>query len=117
MDLKLDDDHDLAIENNAVVLVSGAQEVRQRLIERLLTFQGEWFLDTTIGVPYYQDILKKAVDAAVIEAIFKTEIIETPGILELLDFDTDYSASTRQFDVAFVVRSTTGEVSVQLTVP
>ena len=43
------------------------ENVGQRLRLRLLTFEGEWFLDTTYGVPYFQRILgrkptKSAID-------------------------------------------------------
>ena len=55
MDLKLDATaHDLIIENYDLVLVDGIDLVRQAIKQRLLLVLEEWFLDDTIGVPWYQ---------------------------------------------------------------
>ena len=55
MDLKLDTTtHDLVIENYDLVLVDGIDLVRQAIKQRLLLVSEEWFLDDTIGVPWYQ---------------------------------------------------------------
>lgn len=88
-------DGDFAIVNNDTQFVNGADEVMQLLRQRLRTFLGEWFLDTTIGVPYFQDILKKNPNPVSVDAAFKNEILNTPGVLELSEFEIDIDAATR----------------------
>ncbi len=115
-DIKLDDNNDIAIENNDIVLITAVDEVRQRLLENLRTFKGEWFLDLELGIPYYQDILKKNIDLNVIETILKDAILDSPGVLELLDFSLDLDDSTRQLDVNFTVRASEGEIVINETI-
>src|SRR6478752_2230488 len=82
---------DLLVAGGDLVLTSdvdprGAHPVLQDILTRLRTFQGEWFLDTTIGVPYYQTILVKAPDMTAIATALKDQILSTPGVLTLNQF-------------------------------
>ena len=110
VDIKLDNNNDIAIENNDIVFVTGVDEVRQRLLENLRTFKGEWFLNLEKGIPYYQDILKKNINLDVIETILKDAILASPGVLELLDFSLELNA--RQLDVNFTVMASEGEIVI-----
>lgn len=90
---------DIVIADNQFSFVTGVDEVVQLLRHRLRTFLGEWFLDNTIGVPYFQDIFKKRPNPIAIEAGLKNEILSTPGVLELLKFDIDVDPTTRKMTV------------------
>ena len=115
-DLNQQDSGDIEITNNNIDLVLGQEEVRQRLLQRLRTFLGEWFLDKSIGVPYFQDILVKNPNLNLVDAILKVEITETPGVLELLEYDSSLNKSTRQFSVTFTARTISGNVDVEVTI-
>ena len=70
MDLKLDTTtHDLVIENYDLALVDGIDLVRQAIKQRLLLVLEEWFLDDTIGVPWYQYIFQKGADINRVKSI------------------------------------------------
>lgn len=74
---------DLSVSSTGVVrLTSGVLEtIAQRLRIKLRTFMGEWFLDTTVGVPYYQDILGvKNPDLGVIASIFRRQLLADPDV-------------------------------------
>ena len=101
MNLKLDSTGDLAVENNALVFIEGSQEIEQLVSQRLQTFMGEWFLDITIGLPYYQHILTKRVNPTVVNAVIVREIIGTDGFKELTFFELDYSEAARSLAVEF----------------
>lgn len=109
-DLKFDvnDNNDIVIENNKLVLVEGQDEIRQLLLERLRTFLGEWMLDTSLGISYFENIFKKRVNVNIITSIFKKAIRGTPGILELTQFELDFTGSARLLDIAFRARTQAG---------
>jgi len=96
---------DRAIENNNFVIISEAEEVRQRVETRLRTYQGEWFLDITLGVPYYQEVFEKNIPLSQIEAVFKDAIINTPGVTELVEFELDYTNSNRNLLITFEAKA------------
>lgn len=114
MNIKLDDDNNYVFENNRVPIIDGADYVRQKLQTKLRLFLGEWFLDLNVGVPYFQDILKKQVSTNVIASIFKDVILETPGVIELQEFVLDYDNIARDLKLDFTVRSETGSITINL---
>jgi hypothetical protein len=89
---QLDDNMDLVIENNSLVMTEGQEAIRQHLLIKLQTFLGEWFLDEDVGVPYYQEILVKQPSFQTVSQVLRAQIIDTPGVIELLNFDFVYSA-------------------------
>jgi len=115
-DLRLDTvTHDLKIENFDLSIVSGTDVISQRLKIRLEFFRGEWFLDTTVGVPFYEDILVKNPDIPNIETILKAEILDTPGVVELLAFESSFDAQARKLTVTFTVSTDYGTVTITET--
>lgn len=116
--LKQTDDGDIAIENNKFVLVVGRDEIRQRVIQNLKTFLGEWFLDITLGVPYYQLIFVKDVAGEIKNALLQDEILSTVGITGLTKFDgIDLDPETREGSVDFEARTSAGDISLIVEVP
>ena len=104
-DIKLDENNDIAIENNDITIISGTQEVRQRLLQNLKSFRGDWFLNLTSGVPYFENIFRKDYDIEVIGTVIKDAIINTVGVMELLDFDLSIDDSARTLNLSFNVRT------------
>jgi len=94
----------LLIVNGDLVLTKDADAIKQHLTQRLKMFSGEWFLDLTEGVPYFQNILIKNPNPDVVDGLLKEEILSTPGVDELLSFNLDYDASLRKLTVDFSVR-------------
>ena len=95
---------DIDIENGQLSLVSGSDEISQLLQQRLRTFREEWFLDLTVGVPYYQGILVKRPNPNLVRSLILNEIINTPGVLEVLEYEDDIDTSTRKLSVDFRAR-------------
>lgn len=97
MDLMLNETTwDVEVVNGDLALLDKSDAIRQHVRQRLWIFQGEFFLDQTEGVPYYQSILKKAPNLLVVDAILKDRVINTPGIIQLDEFELDYDASLRK---------------------
>jgi hypothetical protein len=109
-DLKLDDDGDLALEGNSLVLISGGDEVAQRLLNRLRLWRGEWFLNLNRGTPYREEIFVKRTALSRIESAIKREILTTSGVLELLEYTQDLDIATRRLTVSFKAKATDGTI-------
>lgn len=84
--IAIDSTNDIIIENNDLKLITGVEEVAQVLRQRLRVFRGEWFLDTRQGLPYYEEVLKKNPNPVTVDSLFKNEILNSPGIIELQSF-------------------------------
>ncbi len=81
----------------------------QAVATRLRLFAGEWFLDTSSGVPYYDKILTKPVRLSEVETIIKNRITETDGIDQLSSFSMNFDRTNRSLDVSFTATTTWGD--------
>lgn len=106
----LNADNDIFKERGAIALVSDGAEVVQHVRSRLLFYYQECVWDTEAGVPYFQRIFQKPADLSGAEAILKAEIIQTPGVAELLDFGLEFNRQTRFLRVTWQARTTYGSV-------
>lgn len=105
---------DLALEGGSwVMLDGGPAEVRQRLMARFRFFKGEWFLDTRLGIPYFENVLIKSPNLGAIGALFRRVILTTPGVVELQDFSLSFDSVARALSLGFRARATSGDVVVQ----
>ena len=113
MDIKLvPDGSDILIENNTLKYVVDQEEIRQALIERLKLFKGEWFLNTSIGVPYFQEIIGKNRNINSIATIFKNVILQTVGVIKLIEFELSLNDKTRELSLSFGVNTISGFIRI-----
>lgn len=110
-DLKLDiATWDLDFKDGDLYLVDESESVQQALGQNLKLFQGEWFIDQSVGLPYIQSILDKNPSPQLLKAVFTKAILEVPGIIELLEFDLTQDTVTRTMTLSFKARTTSGEI-------
>lgn len=102
--------HDVKIVNGDLVLNDGVEAIRQHILQRLRMFLGEWFLDNTIGLPYFQQILVKNPDQSKIDAIFINQILGTPGVVSLTKYSFVPNFINRSVSVTFECLTTQGTV-------
>lgn len=81
---------------NNLATVTGALAVGQHVRQRLMTFEGEWFLDTTAGVTWLTEIFGRGYDPALAEAVVKAEIVETDGVKTISSFSVGFQRSRRE---------------------
>lgn len=108
--------HDIIVSNNDFLVVKDVDKVGQKLKQRLLFYQGEWFLDTTVGIPYFQEIFVKNPNIPDIESIFKVEIVETEDVNQLLAFDSTFANDVRDYNITFTVDTPFGTVEFGETI-
>jgi len=76
-----------------------SEDVAQTLWTRFRFFQGEWFLDPRVGVPYFQQILGIKTSIPILTSLLKQVILQTAGIKSLDSFSI--SRVGRAFTVTF----------------
>jgi len=95
------------VDGDLQLVVDPVQAIRIRL----LTILGEWFLDPTIGIPYFTNIFVKNPNLDLIRSIFTNEIINTPGVLEVTQMTLDYDVNTRSLTVNWAANTDEDELS------
>lgn len=119
MDFLIDDTTRDIVWHNGPLLQSDTTQpltdtVRQRLLIRLRCFQEEWFMDTTYGIPYYQNILGKKTTKEAVDLIFQTAILSEVGVKEIVSFTSTFAK--RNYTATFTVKVVTGGVTQPLTI-
>lgn len=105
----------LLFENDLVLTLdsdpNGNNPVEQDVVQRLSMFLGEWFMDTTQGTPWFQQILVKNPDQAAIDAIFKNIIMGTPGVIQLTAYSFSPNLEKRTLAASFSILTAAGAVN------
>lgn len=112
LDLALDaKKHDLIIADGDFIVIDNAERVAQQIKIQLLTWLGEWFLDTTHGVPYLDYILVKNPNLELIASIFREQIMKVDDVNYVNSLEIDYDAQTRTMTVDYEASTSYGIVS------
>lgn len=100
---------DLKITNGQLVLVTRvADVVAIELRNRFLFVKGEWFLDTRLGVPYIAFIFVKNPDLLLIRSLFRKIIIDTNGVVDVLEMTLGFDSTTRKLAFTFRAKCVDG---------
>ena len=108
--LKLNDAHDLDIVNNNFVVVDGITALRDRLATNLKTFQSEWYLDPSLGIPYFEQVFSKAVNVGVLYTIFSGVIRRTEGVAAVNGLQFEQDNPNRVLTMTFSVTADDGTI-------
>ena len=104
--------HDMAFDGINQSIVSGKAQVIQNLKIRLLLIQGEWFLNSQAGMPYFEKILVKNPDLSAIDLILKATIMETPEITGIVAYQSTINKAARKLTVSFTATSQYGDITL-----
>lgn len=110
---------ELVFADGDLQFVSGKDSIVSDAKARLRFFQGEWFLDLNAGMPYFQSILVKAPNMAVVNAAYRDTLSQTEGVIAVNSLSVDYTPSGRSLQVTFSISTDVGVInqSVQVPVP
>ena len=78
-DIQLDSNGDIAIDKD-ITLIDGSQRVAQQIQITLRFWLGEWFLNTTLGVPYVERILIKNPNMNHVRQIIMEQVQSVPHV-------------------------------------
>jgi hypothetical protein len=83
----------------------------QKIRHTVSVFQGEWFMDRTIGIPYIPgEDIDKNMHRHMIETALQVRIGEVDGVEKFLSFSSNLDKATRILTVGFTVQIDTGEL-------
>jgi hypothetical protein len=102
--------NDLAIVDFDLQLTTGDELTVQKIKQVLRLFQGEWFLNNNIGMPYLTEILGKGNSLSRIETLYIRAIQSIPEVVEILEFNIDEISNTRELSISFKVRDEDGTI-------
>lgn len=103
-DILLTGGHDLAIIDFDLKLTDDNTVVAQRVKRALLLFKGEYFLDSEIGMPYYNDILGTKNSLDTIQAIFINAIREVRGVADIKEFNIAFDNANRTLTINITIK-------------
>ena len=112
---KMDSNGDFVWKGNGNdVLSNNAAAVAQNIQTALALFQGEWFLDTSQGMPWRTQVLGKYT-AGVYDTVIKDAILQALGVQSISNYSSSYNSATRSLTVNVTAQSIYGPVTVQTT--
>jgi hypothetical protein len=91
-------------------LLFGADAVLQRIRVRFGFWLGEWFLDTSQGVPYRERVFIRGVKPPAIVAMFRRILLDTPGVMAVPSCTLSAVTSLRTATLSFVAKLSDGTV-------
>src|ERR1700684_1858580 len=84
--------------------IHSPQRAAQSVQTRLGLWQGEWFLDNTVGTPYATQILGYNTKALYDMAI-KAVVLGTNGVTSIESYDSEWNAETRKLTVTMDINT------------
>ncbi len=96
-------------ENGDLRLINGIYYVRQKISIRLKWFFQEWYLDETLGIPYFEKILIKNPNTLEIISYIKRQILLTDGVKEVTKFNLEFTGE-RTLAINFEAKTDYGKL-------
>lgn len=100
-DLRLTDDGDLYITEGGDVEFTDS--ILQAIKIRLKWFLGEWRINTTYGMPYFDEVFVKNPSVALLEDRVRTEILAVDGVKSIESINISIDKPTRVCKIQFTV--------------
>jgi len=93
----------------AEFLVNTPAAVAQAVLTRLRLIQGEWFLDSSLGVPYNTQVLGFGTGRSY-DSVFQNTILNTPGVNQIISYSS--SLKGRALSVNATIDTIYGKTSI-----
>lgn len=103
-------------QGSANYLVNSREAVAQEVLTSLLLFQGEWFLDTTAGVPWFTKIVGVNTIPLYDETI-KTAILNVQGVTSIASYSSSLNRATRVLTVSATINTLFGITQITVPIP
>lgn len=107
-----DDENDLALTATGRLQLETDEVIAAsiKLKHRFQFFKGEWFLDTRVGVPYFDVVYVKNPDIELIRRMIRRIILSCPPITNVKKVDVFYLPSSRMCAFEFKATAEDGRI-------
>ena len=111
---------DLALAETGDLLINGDGDfeiidaVKQGVQIRLRWIKGEWVFNTAMGTPYFETILVKTPNSALIEKALRDQIIAVDGVTEVGSISLIKDAKSRTLRASFTATTTDGKIQSEV---
>ena len=108
--------NDIFAIDGKVAFVDSNDEVVQRVRTRLRRILGEWFLQVTAGIPYFNGEMLGGKNKQYVMLVIKGEILDTIGVQDINAMSLSYNSETRKvtIDVVITVNAITYSISEEI---
>ena len=103
--------NDLILFDRDLMVIDNAERVAQQIVIQLRFWYGEWFLDTSDGVPYLERVLVKNPNLNHIRQIFREAIQKVPDVRKVNYVDLDFDEKERALVVSYQVETSFGLIT------
>lgn len=113
-DLLLDKNGDLYLTPSGDVSLTDS--VRQAILIRLRWFLGEWKFGSLLGLPYFSEVFVKNPNIAVIEQLFREQILSVEEVVGVEECRAEINRRLRVCRVTFCANTTQGAIREEMTI-
>lgn len=90
--------------------------VRQAVSIKLRWIKGEWIFNQALGTPYFESILVKKPNNALIEKLIKDQILSVDGIISVSAISLVNDHASRTLTVKFTARTLEEEIESEVEI-
>ena len=87
--------NDIVLQGGDIMMIDNAERVAQQIAIALRFWLGEWFLNTTDGVPYLEYILVKQPNMAHVRQILTEQIQSVEGVKAVTNMELTFNQRER----------------------
>ena len=102
--------NDIVLQDGDIMMIDNTERVAQQILITLRFWYGEWFLNTTDGVPYLEYILVKQPNMAHIRQILTEQIQSVEGVKAVTDMELTFDQRERSLLVEYTADTDYGRV-------
>lgn len=95
-------------------LIDSRQGVAQAVLTALRLFQGEWFLDSTAGVPWFTEVVGYGTQG-IYDNVIKAAVLQVQGVLDLQNYASNLNRITRELTITMDLDTQFGQVTITST--
>ena len=109
------DDQDIRLDaRSGLDVKDGLESLRQRVIEHLKLFRGEYYLDTSRGIPYFDEVFTRPVQPGMVSAVISSGILEkSPEVTGIKDIRLTFDTPSRSVIFEVTVDTVYGPMDLE----
>lgn len=113
---KVDGDGFIDTSSNSIELVTESEALVAIIKQKYKMNLKEYYLDTRLGIPYFDQVLIKSYNLRTLENIFKRVLLNFDEIVEIRKFSVVPDDSTRILTVSFECLTESGLINEEIQI-